>query len=72
MPKIQEIQRRLTALGFDTGGADGRIGLDTTLAARNFQRKTASSPPTAMPAWDFSPGCVKGMLVIRLDAATGS
>ena len=44
LAEIQEIQRRLTALGFDTGGADGRIGLDTTLAARNFQRKNGIEP----------------------------
>ena len=41
---IEEIQRRLTALGFDTGGADGRLGLATTLAVRNYQRKTGIEP----------------------------
>ena len=44
LAEIQEIQRRLTALGFDTGGADGRIGIDTTLAAHNFQRKNGIEP----------------------------
>jgi peptidoglycan hydrolase-like protein with peptidoglycan-binding domain len=34
---VQEIQRRLTALGFDTCGADGRN--DTMLAVQSFQRK---------------------------------
>ena len=29
LAEVQEIQRRLTALGFDTGGADGRIGTGT-------------------------------------------
>jgi membrane-bound lytic murein transglycosylase B len=43
-PKSQEIQRRLTALGFDTGGADGRIGNDTMLAVRDFQRKAGMEP----------------------------
>ena len=42
--EVQEIQRRLTALGFDTGGADGRIGNDTMLAVRNFQRKVGLEP----------------------------
>jgi membrane-bound lytic murein transglycosylase B len=31
-------------LGFDTGGADGRIGNDTTLAVQNFQRKSGITP----------------------------
>ena len=42
---MQEIQRRLTALGFDTGGADGRVGNDTMLAVRDFQRKAGIDPP---------------------------
>jgi lytic murein transglycosylase len=41
---IQEIQRRLTALGFDTGTADGRIGAATTRAVQNFQRKAGIAP----------------------------
>jgi lytic murein transglycosylase len=44
LAEIQEIQRRLTALGFDTGSADGRIGLSTTLATRAFQRKVGIEP----------------------------
>jgi membrane-bound lytic murein transglycosylase B len=44
LAEVQEIQHRLTALGFDTGGADGRIGLGTTLAARDFQRKVGIEP----------------------------
>jgi len=44
LAEIEEIQRRLTALGFDTGGADGRIGLGTTLAVRGFQRKAGIEP----------------------------
>jgi membrane-bound lytic murein transglycosylase B len=46
---IQEIQRRLTALGYDTGGADGRIGNATTLAVQNFQRKAGISPADGYP-----------------------
>jgi membrane-bound lytic murein transglycosylase B len=44
LAEIEEIQRRLSALGFDTGGADGRIGLATTVAARNYQRKAGIQP----------------------------
>ena len=44
LAEIEEIQRRLTALGFDTGGADGRIGIDTMLAVRNYQRKVGIEP----------------------------
>src|SRR5262249_37419429 len=39
LAEVQEIQTRLTALGFDTGGTDGRVGNDTMIAVRNFQRK---------------------------------
>jgi membrane-bound lytic murein transglycosylase B len=44
LAEIEEIQRRLTALGFDTGGADGRIGLATTIAVRDFQHKVGIEP----------------------------
>jgi len=44
LAEVQEIQRRLTALGFDTGGADGRVGNDTMLAVRNYQRKVGLEP----------------------------
>ena len=33
-----ELQRRLTAAGFDTGGADGVLGQNTESAIRGFQR----------------------------------
>jgi hypothetical protein len=42
--EVQEIQRRLTALGFNTGGADGRVGNDTMVAVRAFQRKAGLVP----------------------------
>ncbi len=42
--ELQEIQRRLTALGFDTGGADGRVGADTMRAVRAFQKKAGLKP----------------------------
>jgi lytic murein transglycosylase len=44
LAEVQEIQRRLTAHGFDTGGTDGRVGNDTMLAVQNFQRKIGMQP----------------------------
>jgi len=44
LAEIQEIQRRLTALGFDTGGSDGRVGNATMRAIRDFQRKIKMEP----------------------------
>jgi membrane-bound lytic murein transglycosylase B len=46
---VEEIQRRLTALGFDTGGADGRIGNATTIAVRNYQLKSGIEPADGYP-----------------------
>ena len=46
---IQEIQRRLTALGFDSGDADGRIGNLTTLAVLAYQRKAGIEPADGYP-----------------------
>jgi len=44
LDELKEIQRRLTALGFDTGGTDGRVGNDTMSAVQNFQRKIGMQP----------------------------
>jgi membrane-bound lytic murein transglycosylase B len=44
LAEVQELQHRLTALGFDTGGADGRIGNATSLAVLNYQRKFGIEP----------------------------
>ena len=44
LAEVQEIQTRLTALGFDTGGTDGRVGNDTMIAVRNFQRRVGMEP----------------------------
>jgi peptidoglycan hydrolase-like protein with peptidoglycan-binding domain len=44
LAEVQELQRRLTALGFNTDGADGRVGSDTQRAVRDFQRKVGISP----------------------------
>lgn len=44
LAEVQEIQKRLTALGFDTAGTDGRVGAETMRAARDFQRKVQMDP----------------------------
>ncbi len=44
LTEIQEVQRRLTAGGFDTGGTDGRVGHDTMRAVRAFQQKAGIEP----------------------------
>jgi lytic murein transglycosylase len=44
LAEVQELQRRLTALGFDTDGSDGRVGRDTQRAVRDYQRKVGISP----------------------------
>jgi membrane-bound lytic murein transglycosylase B len=44
LAEVQEIQRRLTALGFNTDGTDGRAGRDTMIAVRDFQRKVGMAP----------------------------
>jgi peptidoglycan lytic transglycosylase B len=49
LAETKEIQRRLTALGFDTGGADGRVGNATMRAVRDFQRKIKMEPADGYP-----------------------
>jgi hypothetical protein len=44
LAELQEIQERLTTLGFDCGGADGRIGGATTRAVIDYQRKAGIDP----------------------------
>jgi lytic murein transglycosylase len=44
LAEVKEIQQRLTAQGFDTGGVDGRVGNDTMLAVRNYQKKVGIDP----------------------------
>lgn len=46
---ILEIQARLGALGYDTGGVDGIIGSQTRRAIRGFQR-SQSLPPDGHPS----------------------
>jgi membrane-bound lytic murein transglycosylase B len=38
LAETEELQARLTALGFDTGGTDGLVGPKTVAAIREFQR----------------------------------
>ena len=56
---MQEIQQRLTALGFDTGGTDGRVGNHTMLAIRNFQRKVGMEPADGYAGLKLLAGCVR-------------
>ena len=44
LAEVQEMQRRLTRAGFDTGGTDGRVGNDTMKAIRDFQTKAGITP----------------------------
>jgi membrane-bound lytic murein transglycosylase B len=44
LAELQELQQRLTAAGFDTGGTDGRVGNNTMTAVRDFQRKVGMEP----------------------------
>ena len=44
LAEVQEIQRRLTALGFNTDGTDGRVGKDTMKAVHDFQIKAGITP----------------------------
>lgn len=47
---IEEMQRLLTKIGFDTGGVDGRAGPMTRAAIRNFQ-KSVKLPADAHPTF---------------------
>jgi lytic murein transglycosylase len=44
LAEVQEMQTRLTRIGFDTGGTDGRVGNDTMKAIKDFQIKAGLSP----------------------------
>jgi membrane-bound lytic murein transglycosylase B len=44
LAEVKEVQTRLTQMGFDTGGTDGRVGNDTMAAVKNFQIKAGLSP----------------------------
>lgn len=49
LAEVQEVQRRLSKGGFDTGGTDGRVGRDTMVAVRDFQRKAGLQPADGYP-----------------------
>jgi lytic murein transglycosylase len=44
LAELKELQQRLTGLGFDTGGIDGRVGSDTMVAVRAWQKKVGMEP----------------------------
>ncbi|WP_428030520.1 lytic murein transglycosylase [Ancylobacter sp.] len=44
LAEIQDVQRRLTKAGFDTGGVDGRVGNMTMRAVADFQRRMGVEP----------------------------
>jgi lytic murein transglycosylase len=47
--ELSEMQRRLTAAGFDTGGTDGRVGDMTRRAVRDFQQRNRMTPADGWP-----------------------
>lgn len=49
LAELQEIQQRLTRLGFNTGGTDGRVGNDTMRAVQAFQTKAGLTPADGYP-----------------------
>jgi membrane-bound lytic murein transglycosylase B len=49
LAEIQEVQRRLTAAGFDTKGSDGRVGAATMVAVKAFQDKAGLRPADGYP-----------------------
>ena len=49
LAEVQEIQRRLTSLGFDTDGIDGRAGLTTLRSAKAYEEKVGLDPADGYP-----------------------
>lgn len=49
LAEVQEIQQRLTTLGFDTGGTDGRVGDITRRAIKAFQDREHLTPADGQP-----------------------
>jgi lytic murein transglycosylase len=47
--ELQELQRRLTALGYDPGGTDGRVGSSTMRAVQKFQQRVGLEPADGYP-----------------------
>jgi peptidoglycan hydrolase-like protein with peptidoglycan-binding domain len=50
LAEVQEVLRRLTAAGYNTGGTDGRVGNDTMAAVLAYQKKVGLAPAGAY-AW---------------------
>jgi hypothetical protein len=50
MAETQEVQERLTALGFDTGGSDGRFGEKTQGAIQAWQKSIGMQPADGYPS----------------------
>ena len=59
LAEVQELQRRLTALGFNTDGSDGRVGRDTQRAVRDFQKKAGFRRRTATPGSRCCRACAR-------------
>lgn len=47
--EIQEMQEKLTALGFDTNGTDGRVGENTMKAIQEWQIRVGMKPADGYP-----------------------
>ncbi|MDK9695356.1 MAG: lytic murein transglycosylase [Siculibacillus sp.] len=50
LAETQELQERLTALGFDTGGSDGRFGEKTRGAIQAWQKSIGMQPADGYPS----------------------
>jgi lytic murein transglycosylase len=61
LAEVQEIQRRLTDAGFNTGGTDGRVGQDTMRAVRAFQIKAGIKPADGYPGLQVLARARKGL-----------
>ena len=69
LAEVKEIQRRLNALGFDTGGIDGRTGSDTVKAVLAFEKKVGMQPADGYIGLKVLARLRQGG-VIRLDCAS--
>lgn len=50
LAETQEMQERLTAMGFDTGGVDGRAGEKTQTAVQAWQKSVGMQPADGYPS----------------------
>ncbi|MBV5263664.1 lytic murein transglycosylase [Pinisolibacter aquiterrae] len=50
LAETQEMQEKLTAMGFDTGGADGRAGEKTQSALQAWQKSVGMQPADGYPS----------------------